>query len=181
VNGDHFYYSFISEGFVHEGVRCDSCGTMPILGVRHKCTVCEDYDLCGNCFAKKDHDPSHIFLCIRRPGHLNPAHVPCLYPEGWRSTSVFRGNTHVGIRCSHCGLFPVVGVRYRCENCPDYNLCEKCGKEGDQWHDRQHCFLIIDRPLPPESQLPTHNLPYGLLYRKGEVFLTEVFSVPRCV
>lgn len=31
---------------VHEGVVCNSCMAFPIIGIRYKCTVCGDVDLC---------------------------------------------------------------------------------------------------------------------------------------
>ncbi len=49
---------------VHTGVKCDGCGAQPIVGVRFKCTVCPDYDLCATCEFKnqqqQQHDAGHI-------------------------------------------------------------------------------------------------------------------------
>jgi len=39
---------------VHEGVVCDGCGTGPMNTLRFKCQTCPDYDLCGECFPRKD-------------------------------------------------------------------------------------------------------------------------------
>jgi hypothetical protein len=33
----------------HARVRCDGCGVCPIIGIRYKCAVREDYDLCDTC------------------------------------------------------------------------------------------------------------------------------------
>lgn len=33
----------------HIGYCCDGCGRMDFTGMRHKCTVCHDYDLCEEC------------------------------------------------------------------------------------------------------------------------------------
>ena len=38
-------------GQQHPGVICDECGADPIVGTRHKCVQCEDYDLCSPCLA----------------------------------------------------------------------------------------------------------------------------------
>ena len=35
---------------------------------------------------------------------------------------------HNGIKCSLCQKFPLVGIRYKCLQCKDYNLCEECEK-----------------------------------------------------
>jgi len=49
---------------VHTGVRCDGCSAEPIRGVRYKCSVCSNYDLCQQCETKNVH-PEHPFLKIR--------------------------------------------------------------------------------------------------------------------
>lgn len=54
--------------YVHAHVTCDGCGAKPIIGVRHKCKQCPDYDLCPKCYENKQkiHDPAHSFLDIER-------------------------------------------------------------------------------------------------------------------
>ena len=42
-----------AEFAVHAGVACDRCGVSPIVGVRHKCSVRDDYDLCAACEAQE--------------------------------------------------------------------------------------------------------------------------------
>uniref|UniRef100_A0A7S3HT26 Uncharacterized protein n=1 Tax=Spumella elongata TaxID=89044 RepID=A0A7S3HT26_9STRA len=37
---------------VHDGVQCDECGILPIVGPRFKCSVRNDFDLCAACEAK---------------------------------------------------------------------------------------------------------------------------------
>jgi hypothetical protein len=47
---------------IHFGVTCDGCNASPIIGVRHKCTVCPDYDLCNQCHQNKEAvHPDHSF------------------------------------------------------------------------------------------------------------------------
>jgi hypothetical protein len=44
------------------------CGNLPIKGIRYKCFVCSDFNLCESCFTKADeHTMQHAFLYIRRP------------------------------------------------------------------------------------------------------------------
>lgn len=50
---------------VHNHVECDSCGVVPILGARYKCTVCKDFDYCEKCEQTKGHP--HAFLKINNP------------------------------------------------------------------------------------------------------------------
>ncbi len=49
---------------------------------------------------------------------------------------------HDHIACDGCNLDPIVGVRYKCTQCPDFDLCEKCEAQGVHKH---HLFLKICR------------------------------------
>ena len=62
------------------------------------------------------------------------------------------GYVHRGVACDSCHENPIKGIRYRCVNCADHDLCETC--ESTQTHNRQHLFLKIRIPAP---QLGTHK------------------------
>jgi hypothetical protein len=34
---------------IHHGIKCSNCFSLPIIGVRYKCNVCINYDLCSAC------------------------------------------------------------------------------------------------------------------------------------
>jgi len=57
------------ENVVHPGIICDSCGQTPIQGVRYKCAVCPDFDLCAGCELKvpATHPAEHPLLKIPAP------------------------------------------------------------------------------------------------------------------
>ena len=59
------------------------------------------------------------------------------------------GVVHRGIICNACQRSPVIGVRYKCANCLDYDICEAC--EPKDHHDPAHVFVKIRVPLPPLS------------------------------
>jgi hypothetical protein len=61
---------------VHAGVICDGCKVCPIQGIRYKCSVCVDFDLCDKCEAEKQH--AHPMLKIRRPEQA-PAFIQVTY------------------------------------------------------------------------------------------------------
>lgn len=74
-------------GSVHSGVTCDECSLSPILGVRYKCAVRSDFDLCERCEAKKQQpypmikivDPSQapeILIFSLRDGQRNEEGFP---------------------------------------------------------------------------------------------------------
>mmetsp|Transcript_10030 Transcript_10030/g.11416 ORF Transcript_10030/g.11416 Transcript_10030/m.11416 type:complete len:113 (+) Transcript_10030:948-1286(+) len=50
---------------IHRNVTCDNCQASPILGVRYRCVVCEDYDLCSKCECEDIH--KHPMLKISNP------------------------------------------------------------------------------------------------------------------
>ncbi|KAH7313505.1 EF hand domain protein [Stachybotrys elegans] len=54
-------------GCVHRGCQCNSCGVIPIRGIRYRCANCADFDLCENCEAQGMHIKTHIFYKIRVP------------------------------------------------------------------------------------------------------------------
>ncbi|KAL9653011.1 hypothetical protein ABK040_015526 [Willaertia magna] len=163
---DTIFFEFTCGGGDHE-VKCSNCRSN-IVGVRYHCVECEEYDLCEKCIQKqsKVHSEMHLFLKIRRPVDCTPALIPSLYSQRWKQGSQFKANIHTGVKCDNCGMNPIRGVRYWCENCENYNLCEKCAETEYKYHDRMHIFLRVVRPLPPKNQMPANHLPYGLVYEK---------------
>lgn len=59
------------------------------------------------------------------------------------------GCVHRGCQCNSCGMAPIRGVRYRCVNCADFDLCETCESQGV--HTKAHIFYKIKVPVPPFS------------------------------
>lgn len=51
---------------------------------------------------------------------------------------------HPGIICDHCET-AIVGIRYKCGNCPDFDLCETC-EAIEGVHNQDHVFLKLRRP-----------------------------------
>lgn len=50
--------------------------------------------------------------------------------------------------CDACNQ-RIVGIRYKCTSCPDYDLCEACEPNSQTVHDATHTFLKIRRPTGP--------------------------------
>lgn len=53
---------------------------------------------------------------------------------------------HRGVTCNSCNAMPIKGIRYRCSNCVDFDLCEQC--EAMQIHPKTHLFYKVRIPAP---------------------------------
>jgi hypothetical protein len=56
---------------------------------------------------------------------------------------------HRGCQCNNCNTVPIRGIRYRCANCADFDLCETCESQG--LHTKTHVFYKIKVPAPPSG------------------------------
>ncbi|KAI8360527.1 hypothetical protein B0O80DRAFT_439487 [Mortierella sp. GBAus27b] len=128
---------------------CDLC-SKSIVGVRHKCFQCPDYDLCQGCLplAKTRHN-HHTFIPIAYPGQIQVK---------------VDQTPHYNVICDGCDS-EIFGVRYKCGNCPDYDLCGNCEALPDPVHDPTHVFLKIRRPISSRMTVATPLLPY--MYQRG--------------
>jgi len=50
---------------IHEDIMCDNCKCNPIVGIRFKCTICNDFDLCADCEGKDVHPSGHPLMKIK--------------------------------------------------------------------------------------------------------------------
>jgi len=121
-NNNNNASSSSSSAVVHEGVTCDGCNQAPIVGTRYKCTVCHDYDLCEKCEAKGTHDATHPLVKM-----FKPRPFACHGRRFWRGEGQA---PHFGVSCDGCNQNPIVGQRFKCTVCPNYDLCESCNAKG---------------------------------------------------
>jgi len=54
---------------------------------------------------------------------------------------------HKGIKCDKCSQNPIVGFRYKCSVCKEYNLCEKCEELNSMSEEHLHNFIKIKNEL----------------------------------
>ncbi|XP_043468304.1 sequestosome-1 [Leptopilina heterotoma] len=64
--------------------------------------------------------------------------------QGTQATAPEEGVRHDGVTCDGCDK-SVYGFRYKCIQCPDYDLCKEC--EGQSLHP-EHCMLRLPIPMP---------------------------------
>jgi len=132
----------------HLGITCDQCSASPVVGVRYRCSVCPDFDLCETCIANPSpaahgDGGEHLFLRIpttdgamqRRPQVMNRA-----------------GHVHEGVTCDLCpspAAGSLVGTRFTCVQC-QVDLCEACEASGK--HDPAHPRIKYATPPKPKPK-----------------------------
>ncbi|XP_018569323.1 ZZ-type zinc finger-containing protein P35G2.11c-like [Anoplophora glabripennis] len=127
-----------AQGSVHDGIQCDECKSLDILGIRYKCKSCRNYDLCDPCYRGNAHDLSHCFIRIDSPNCVG-IYLP---PRLVTMTKQKLGTVHKNIECNACHYINIRGIRYKCKDCRDYDLCVFC-YHGNK-HDLSHRFSRID-------------------------------------
>uniref|UniRef100_A0A0N5BF75 ZZ-type domain-containing protein n=1 Tax=Strongyloides papillosus TaxID=174720 RepID=A0A0N5BF75_STREA len=76
---------------IHPNISCDGCDRK-IAGIRYKCVVCDDYDLCQYCERQNMHDSSHAMLRFARPiDNKNRSFINKLHQLQERSNDSHRG------------------------------------------------------------------------------------------
>ena len=96
--------------------------------------MCKDFDFCENCYEENKESHGHEFKKIEKPKNMERM-------EYKKKDCCGRGVVHKGIRCDGCGLHPIVGWRFKCTICDDYNLCENCEENIGSKHN--HPLLKI--------------------------------------
>jgi sequestosome 1 len=63
-------------------------------------------------------------------------------PQAQQQEDITNKECHAGVTCDGC-KGPVIGFRYKCFVCPDYDLCEKCSSAGIH---SEHNMIKITKP-----------------------------------
>ncbi|KAI9928037.1 hypothetical protein MW887_002889 [Aspergillus wentii] len=116
---------------------CDGCES-GIVGVRHKCLTCPDWDYCSECVTNSSQNhPGHRFVPI-----FDAISEPPQQHE-----------VHYGILCDGplCKNRPapgyIYGTRYKCSVCYDTDFCAKCEALPNNTHNRTHPMVMFKTPV----------------------------------
>ena len=74
---------------------------------------------------------------------------------------------HQGIKCERCQTLPIIGHRYKCPKCLNYNLCEECEQLNSETEFHPHHNFILIRN--PESTLFNNDYSYECITKNLEV------------
>jgi len=79
---------------VHDRVICDGCKMNPIIGIRYKCGLCQDFDMCSTCESSANavHDRTHPLVKIRVP-RVYPVSDENVSQEAKKEEEVTRPNS----------------------------------------------------------------------------------------
>lgn len=141
---------------------CDAC-EQTIVGDRFKCKQCPDYDLCEKCEPNKEnvHNKDHSYEKMTHPHPFPHGRFGGCHRSNSNSNSNSLPNAARSGRCPRFNamnvpqsevVHPAVcdschnrikGIRNKCQQCPDFDLCEKCFSE--KIHS-EHAFIQITRP-----------------------------------
>lgn len=128
-----------AKNIIRHNATCNLCD-QGIIGIRWKCTACIDFDVCSACKANTPiTHPYHRWMKLKTTDTL-PLGVQ---PSDWVM--------HRNIICDGCDE-TVVGPRYKCIQCPDFDWCHSCESDPTMHHgkpdEEPHLFLKINKPLP---------------------------------
>ena len=85
---------------IHHGFKCEKCFKEPIEGIRYKCSVCSNYNLCNECEEKNSlsNEHPHIFIKISKEQNdlncSNDYSYKCINTSSLTST-IFEGTNEV--------------------------------------------------------------------------------------
>ena len=85
---------------------------------------------------------------------------------------------HNGIKCERCQKLPIMGHRYKCPRCLNYNLCEECEQINSEMEFHPHTSFILIRI--PEGATMNEGYSYECLTSNLEIhqnFGTDSFNI----
>ena len=135
----------------NEIIICNGCQMFPIIGNKYKCETCPNFYFCENCFEKGKNMHKHNFKCIEQLNYLDINFIK-------KNIKVEEEKPKVHYRyiCDGCDMDPIIGNRYTCTVCDNFDYCESCKEKFGKKHN--HPFNKIDKPVPIK---PGINFPRG--------------------
>lgn len=113
---------------IHTGIKCEYCGRANFEGDRLCCTICDNYNLCSECFSlshcSKEHSIEHPCLLMVHPSE-NAASKECCSNAKLADMFEFYKDHDFNIVCNCCES-KVMGIYFKCNKCYCTYLCYDC-------------------------------------------------------
>ena len=172
------YFSKLKANFY-----CDSCEVI-LTENRFVCLECREHCLCFNCFSKSVIDETGSLDSGVPPADAAGAAAAATNSKAAKKKHQL-SNTHKASHrmllldhiCNKCGSL-IIGKRFHCEECDDYDLCLMCYKRADSpahdtphQHDKCHATSTIEPVILVAK--PEHVLDVQVyLYLHSQVLFT---------
>lgn len=135
----------------HNQYKCVGCYMKPIIGACFVCADCPHFSLCQNCYFTTP------FQTLKVRGHSSEKHRIEVIVEP-------RQTVKKVVKCNGCGEMPIKDVRYKCDNCFDFDFCDNCYKVHSiqkkelktlysTSHKNYHNFTKIMLAIPVNNQI----------------------------
>ena len=82
-------------------------------------------------------------------------------------------SVHIGVQCDNCKIVNIIGPRYKCFICKDYNLCQKCEMYAQSIHSNAHCFLKLNNP-DTMREIIANNIPCCVVDIQENIKLSRI-------
>lgn len=168
-------------GDTHDA-ECATCGMKPIRNVdRYRCLECStnssSYDLCGRCFEKRRvnhrHSSGHPFVHFKLPNEYLGIVVNDVNREVHlneiRKLKTLTNEKHEGIKCDGiCNEINIQGLRFKCDSCSNYNLCESCAlikHITTKKHQLDHPLILTSNKTIPK--IDSNDIQMGEILGRG--------------
>lgn len=112
---------------IHLGFHCNRCKCSPLKGIRYKCNMCEDYDLCEICFRRTKtahvdgHHENHVMSAINRPTHSKFRNES---NETFSEDLFLERDVASTFKCVICIMVPMKAVAMSCSK--NHIMCSQC-------------------------------------------------------
>ncbi|GJE98059.1 ZZ-type zinc finger-containing protein [Phanerochaete sordida] len=178
--------------------------TIPSLGLRSGSTSSSSlssshgpgFELCFNCIATvgvvhaleasidPDSSPLHVSpeegqrtlsewrRTASRKGHLRHAYLEKYWtPRGWDNVE---HDDRTTVKCSTCPS-TIVGKRYKCAVCENFNLCKACYSQVHEIHPSDPFLVILEKPTRTRSEPVIEHIEHPTLTpdETGELSMTH--------
>lgn len=61
------------------------------------------------------------------------------------ATTVTESTVHLNVHCDGCGIEPIVGSRWKCMTCPNFDFCNTCFTANKDNHRYKHFFAQLEK------------------------------------
>ena len=137
-----------NEKIFFENFNCNGCGAKSIEGTRYKCALCKNFDYCEKCFLANCDKHDHPFIKFYHQ-NMKLESIKVVVKEDTvkpveKKEEKNTKPVHYGVICDGCNKTPIIGCRYKCAVCKNFDYCEECEEKLSAKH--LHPFIKIYKP-----------------------------------